>query len=83
MLSIAFHPGYEKNRRFYVYYTDKFGNIAIDSVKASAGNPNVADNQSLSRIMRRSCIASSRLASLAKVAATGASRVFTDSPRLF
>jgi glucose/arabinose dehydrogenase len=51
LLSVAFHPNYASNGRFYVYYTDKFGNIAIDSVKVSAGNPNVADNQSLSRII--------------------------------
>jgi glucose/arabinose dehydrogenase len=51
LLSVAFHPNYASNGRFYLYYTDKFGNIAIDSARVSVGNPNVADSQSLSRII--------------------------------
>lgn len=51
LLSVAFHPNYASNGRFYVYYTDKFGNIAIDSARVSTGNANVADSQSLSRII--------------------------------
>jgi glucose/arabinose dehydrogenase len=30
LLSIAFPPGYGKSRRFYVYYTDKQGNLRVD-----------------------------------------------------
>jgi len=50
LLSLAFHPNYAQNGRFYVYYTDKFGNIAIDSARVSA-NADVADANSLSRII--------------------------------
>jgi len=51
LLSVAFHPNYASNGRFFVYYTDKFGNIAIDQARVSTGNQNVADAQSLSRII--------------------------------
>ena len=33
LLSMAFHPGYAQNGKFYIYYTDKFSNIAIDEGK--------------------------------------------------
>jgi glucose/arabinose dehydrogenase len=51
LLSLAFHPGYAQNGRFYIYYTDKFSNIAIDEVKVTASDPNVADKDSLKRII--------------------------------
>jgi glucose/arabinose dehydrogenase len=51
LLSMAFHPGYAQNGRFYIYYTDKFSNIAIDEVKVAAGNPDLADKDSLKRII--------------------------------
>ncbi|SFG19842.1 hypothetical protein SAMN05518865_109157 [Duganella sp. CF458] len=51
LLSMAFHPAYAQNGRFYVYYTDKFSNIAIDEVLVSAGNPDLADMTSLKRII--------------------------------
>ncbi|WP_426341150.1 PQQ-dependent sugar dehydrogenase [Pseudoduganella sp. S-14] len=50
LLSMAFHPAYAQNGRFYIYYTDKFSNIAIDEVKVSA-DTNVADANSLKRII--------------------------------
>jgi glucose/arabinose dehydrogenase len=50
LLSVAFHPNYAQNGRLYVYYTDKFGNIAIDSVRVSS-NPDAADSSTLSRII--------------------------------
>ncbi|WP_374580471.1 sorbosone dehydrogenase family protein [Pseudoduganella sp.] len=50
LLSLAFHPGYAQNGRFYIYYTDKFSNIAIDEVRVSA-DANVADKDSLKRII--------------------------------
>jgi glucose/arabinose dehydrogenase len=50
LLSMAFHPSYAQNGRFYIYYTDKFSNIAIDEVKVSA-NPDVADANTLKRII--------------------------------
>ncbi len=33
LLSIAFPPDYAQSRRFYVYYTDKAGNIRVDEFK--------------------------------------------------
>jgi glucose/arabinose dehydrogenase len=33
LLSIAFPPDYRRSRRFYVYYTDRQGNIRIDEFK--------------------------------------------------
>lgn len=50
LLSLAFHPGYAQNGRFYIYYTDKFDNIAIDEARVSA-NPALADRDSLKRII--------------------------------
>ncbi len=38
LLSIAFDPGYAKNRRFYVYYVDRGGNIRVDSLKRKRGS---------------------------------------------
>jgi glucose/arabinose dehydrogenase len=35
LLSIAFHPDYETNRRFYVYYVDNGGDIVVDEFKRS------------------------------------------------
>ena len=33
LFSLAFHPGYERNRLFYVYYVDNAGNLRIDEFK--------------------------------------------------
>jgi len=33
LLSLAFPPDYKQSRRFYVYYTDRAGNIRIDEFK--------------------------------------------------
>jgi glucose/arabinose dehydrogenase len=35
LLSIAFPPDYESSRRFYVYYTDRNGNIEVDHFRRS------------------------------------------------
>ena len=37
LLSVAFHPGYAKNHLFYVYYTNKTGDIEIDSFLSRSG----------------------------------------------
>ena len=34
LLGLAFHPNYETNRKFYVYFTRKGGDIAINEYKA-------------------------------------------------
>lgn len=44
LLSMAFHPQYETNRRFFVYYTRASdGSIQISEFLASQTNPNVAE----------------------------------------
>jgi len=43
LLGLAFHPNYNTNRRFFVYYTRIDGDIQIAEYQASATNPNVAD----------------------------------------
>jgi glucose/arabinose dehydrogenase len=51
LLSMAFHPSYAQNGKFYLYYTDKFGNIAIDEAKVAASTPDLADANSLKRLI--------------------------------
>jgi len=43
LLSMAFHPGYETNGLFFVYYTNAAGNLEIARYSVSS-NPNVADS---------------------------------------
>ncbi|HNJ96078.1 MAG TPA: PQQ-dependent sugar dehydrogenase, partial [Ferruginibacter sp.] len=43
LLSIAFHPNYESNRYFFVYYTNTAGDLRITRFQTQAGNPNAAD----------------------------------------
>lgn len=42
LLGLAFHPRYTQNGRFFVYYTNRNGDISIARYQAS-GNPNRAD----------------------------------------
>ena len=42
LLGLAFHPQYETNRRFFVYYTKTDGDLQISEFEASPANPNVA-----------------------------------------
>jgi glucose/arabinose dehydrogenase len=42
MLSMAFAPDYARSGRFYVYYTDRSGDIRVDEFRRSS-NPNRAD----------------------------------------
>jgi glucose/arabinose dehydrogenase len=51
LLGLAFHPKYETNRKFYVYFTRGDGDIAINEYKASASNPDVAVPSSARRIL--------------------------------
>lgn len=43
LLSLVFHPSFETNRYFFVYYTNSLGGINIDRFQTLAGNPNQAD----------------------------------------
>jgi glucose/arabinose dehydrogenase len=42
LLSVAFHPDYENNRYFFVYYTNGAGGVNIDRFETSSTNPNQA-----------------------------------------
>jgi glucose/arabinose dehydrogenase len=51
LLGLAFHPNYKTNRKFYVYFTRKDGDIAVNEYRASASNPDVAVLSSHRRII--------------------------------
>ena len=51
LLSIAFDPGYAKNRRFYVYYVNQAGNIEVDGFRTSKGNPTKAKERSREKVI--------------------------------
>jgi hypothetical protein len=42
LLDIAFHPRYQRNRRFFVHYTDLEGNNVVARYRVSKKNPNRA-----------------------------------------
>jgi glucose/arabinose dehydrogenase len=44
LLGLAFHPYYENNGRFFVYYTNNSGDEQVAEYHVSAANPNMADN---------------------------------------
>jgi glucose/arabinose dehydrogenase len=46
LLGLAFHPNYQQNGYFYIYYTQRANNrpvITVERIKVQSGNPNVAD----------------------------------------
>lgn len=43
LLSLVFHPNYESNGYFWVYYVNAAGNLEIARFKVSTSNANVAD----------------------------------------
>jgi len=43
LLSMAFDPDYDTNRRFFLYYTNNGGSIVIARYQTEVGDPNVAD----------------------------------------
>lgn len=46
LLSIAFHPDYQQNGRFFAYYTDAVGTTHISSFEVSDDDPDRADASS-------------------------------------
>ena len=51
LLSVAFDPHYRHNGRFFIYYTDRNGNIVIARYLVSSSDPNVADPSSASIVL--------------------------------
>ncbi len=51
LLSIAFHPDYENNRYFFVYYTNGAGGVNVDRFQTQLANPNAADFATRTNIM--------------------------------
>lgn len=51
LLSVAFHPDYASNGRFYVNYTDRSGDTRIERYTVSAADPNRADAASAKLIL--------------------------------
>lgn len=51
LLSVAFHPDYENNRYFFVYYTNGAGGVNIDRFETSSTNPNLADGSTRKNII--------------------------------
>ena len=51
LLSVVFHPDYENNRYFFVYYTNAAGGVNIDRFQTNVSNPNLADASSRTNIM--------------------------------
>ena len=43
LLGLAFHPNYEQNGQFFVYYTNTSGNSQLSRLTVSESNPNMAD----------------------------------------
>ncbi|CAN7690934.1 PQQ-dependent sugar dehydrogenase [Pseudoduganella sp. LjRoot289] len=51
LLSMAFHPQYAQNGSFFVYYTDTNGDIAVDRMKVSTSNANLANPATTGRVI--------------------------------
>ena len=52
LLSIAFHPDYLTNRRFYVYYVDNGGDIVVDEFKRCKDSPLRAKAKTRRRVIK-------------------------------
>ena len=51
LLSVAFDPDYERNRRFYVYYVTKGGNIRVDVLRRKRSSATRADAGSRRKVI--------------------------------
>ncbi len=51
LLSLVFHPDFENNRYFFVYYTNGQGGINVDRFQTLIANPNQADAATRTNIM--------------------------------
>ena len=53
LLSMAFDPGYARNRVFYVYFVDNSGALRVDRYRRSASDPNRAEGGSRRAVLRQ------------------------------
>ena len=53
LLSMAFAPDYARSRRFYVYYTDRSGSIAVDEFRRSTRDEELALPGSRRTVLRQ------------------------------
>ena len=51
MLGLAFHPGFDSNRRFYIFYTDLDGHSQVYEYRVDAEDPDRADPLTARRII--------------------------------
>jgi glucose/arabinose dehydrogenase len=51
LLGLAFHPDYETNGRFFIYYTSNSGGRNVVAEYAVSGDPDVADDSEVARLM--------------------------------
>jgi glucose/arabinose dehydrogenase len=51
LLSVAFHPQYSTRGLFYIHYTDRRGDVVVARYRASADNPDVADQNNALRLL--------------------------------
>jgi len=52
LLGLAFHPSFETNRKFYVNYTNRYGDTIVREYKTSTSNPNRADTGSARTVLK-------------------------------
>lgn len=53
LLSMAFAPDYARSRRYFVYYTDRAGDLRVDSYRASSRFPNRTQSGSRRSVVRQ------------------------------
>ena len=54
LLSLAFHPGYAKNHRFFVYFNDTNGDVRVYEYRSSGGVGVPGSGRSLLLVPHRS-----------------------------